>query len=127
MELLLFALITLFLAWRFSQTQDQAASEAIRTIDEVVMNLQHRPSKREKKALKQIVKDDKASFGEKMLADTLVRMRHQVEGTDATKLIEFRNDAQAPAEERELADILLRVSSQPSGEVQQRLEKLVQA
>jgi len=125
MELFIYILPIILLAAWFLMTFSRSTGNTIRTIDEIIMNLKHYPSDRDKQLLQRVIDNSETSPGEKMLAETLIRMRNRVKGVDAAKLTEFRNDTSAPDKERELADILLRISHQPSSAHHQRLEKLI--
>ena len=125
MELFIYILPIILLAAWFLMTFSRSTGNTIRTIDELIMNLKHYPSDRDKQLLQRVIDNSETSPGEKMLAETLIRMRNRVKGVDAAKLTEFRNDTSAPDKERELADILLRISHQPSSAHHQRLEKLI--
>ena len=102
-----------------------AGGDAIRTMADIIMHLNHYPSDSEKQTLNGIIHDPKATAGEKTIAGALMRMRHSVGGDDAAALRALAADAKASAGERELADILLGIHHHPSAMDRQRLQKLI--
>jgi len=101
-----------------------AGGSSISTMAGIMMHLNHYPGSSEKQTLANIIRDDRATAGEKILAGALTRMRHSVQGNDATALRSLASDKQANQGERELADILLGISHHPSSSDMQRLQSL---
>jgi hypothetical protein len=103
-----------------------AAESAVAEMATIVMHLKHYPSAREQESLAQIIADEQATAGEKMLAGALMRMQHRVGGEDMNTLRSLVSDSKAPQPERELADILLGIAHKPSGKDMKRLRLLAE-
>lgn len=101
-----------------------ASGSTVSTMTGIVMHLQHYPSSGEKKMLANIIQNDQATAGEKVLAGALMRMQHAVQGADAVALQALVADKQASHSARELADILLGIKHKPSSNDMQRLKSL---
>jgi len=101
-----------------------AGDSTISTMAKIVMHLNHYPGDSEKQTLANIIHDNHASAGEKVLAGALMRMRHSVQGSDAEALRTLASDEHAGHNERELADILLGISHHPSSSDKQRLQSI---
>lgn len=101
-----------------------AASQAVKDMAVIVLDLSHRPDSAGKERLKNIANDSSATVGERTLASSLLHMDHQVSDADKAKLRDLRSNSAAPAEERELAVILIDLAHKPSGADKAKLKDL---
>jgi len=101
-----------------------AGGDAIRTMANIILHLNHYPSEGEKQTLRTILGEAKATTGKKIIAGALLHMRHMVGGDDAAALRSLASDPKASKDERELASILLGIHHHPSAEDVRILRKL---
>lgn len=102
-----------------------AASQAIKDMANIIMNLSHHPGGGEKETLKKIIDNASSTPGERALANALMNMDHEVGGGDKGKLKELMKNASAPAEERELAGILVNLAHKASAGDKDKLKQLM--
>ena len=83
-----------------------AASPAVKSMAQIVMDLNHHASSGEKTTLKKIIDNASSTAGERALANALLNLDHEVSGGDKAKLNDLMKNTAAPKEERDLAGIL---------------------
>lgn len=101
-----------------------AASEAVRGMAGIVMNLSHYPSDAQKTELKAIVANKGSTEQERVIAAAISNLEHKVAAGDADKLKRVMNDMSVPVEVRDLAGIVLKISHKPSAEDKRNLEMM---
>lgn len=99
-----------------------AASEAVREMAGIMMDLNHYPGDAEKARLGAIAADKGSTEQERVIATAISNLEHKVAEGDVDKLKKVMNDASAPAEIRDLAGIILNISHKPSAADKRKLE-----
>ena len=113
---------TLFPLAGISQTLCLAAglvvadTNTIRTLTQITMNLDHRPSDADKAVLGAIIESDDSSEEEAALAMALANMERTVTAADAERLLDIVDDDLSDESARKLAAVLLRINQSPSDE-----------
>lgn len=102
-----------------------AASQAVKDMANIVMNLSHHPGGGEKETLKKIIDNPSSTAGERALAKALLNMDHEVGGGDKAKLQDLMKSASAPVEERDLASILIGLAHKASAADKDKLKQLM--
>lgn len=102
-----------------------AASEAVREMAGIMVNLEHYPSDAEKTKLKGIVDNKGSTAQERVLATAISNLKHKVAAGDKDKLKQVMDDAVAPAEVRELAGIILNLNHKPGSADKSKLEQMM--
>lgn len=87
-----------------------ADSEAIRTMANITMSLNHFPSDDDKAKLKSIVDSEDSSEEEASIAMALSNVQHKVTEADAERLQDIVDDDMSDEEARKLAAILLGIN-----------------
>ena len=102
-----------------------AASDAIKTMAGIMVNLNHYPSDSEKQTLQGLVDNADTSANEKVLATAMINLQHSATAEDKTKLSAIMKDGKASADEKALAEIIHNLSHMPSGGDKKKLQAMM--
>ena len=85
MKIRILSIVMLFfltLAFGYNFVFAESKDNAIKTMAEIMLHLNHYPSGTEKEALKKIVKSDSTSKHEAVLANAIINLQHKVTASD---------------------------------------------
>jgi len=99
------------------------AADAVSTMANIVLSLQHFPSDADKAALAEIAAGD-SSDSVKAVAGAIANINHKVSDTDKGVLEAIANDDSEPEDLRELAVIVAGMNHMPGSEDKAALEML---
>ncbi len=119
------------LFWLSSQTaiadkSKQADEAALQQMAEIMLRLNHYPSKTEKEILEKIKEDGSTSDHVRILAAAMINIEHYADPGDKEKLQQIIDDDAASSHQRDLAAIILRLSHQPSPADKEKLHKILE-
>lgn len=99
-----------------------AATDAVKTMAKIILNLNHYPSDSEKTQLKTIATS--GSEQEKVLAGAMINLQHKVADGDKKALEQLKSDEYSSPEVKDLAGILLSLNHQPSDADKKKLSAI---
>ena len=122
--LLLLVCLPLSLLAADSPAKSSQAS-AINSIAQILIGLNHQPSKEQKQSLQQIIDDQAVSGNTRNLAAVLAKINHKPAKADKMLLDMVVSDKNATAKEQNIAKILRNLDHQASNEEKQTLQQMV--
>lgn len=96
----------------------------IKTMANIMMHLNHRPSASEKATLRDIINDGASSENEKVLAQAMINLEHRAAAGDVNRLRAVMNDDSATRAERTMAEIILGLNHKPSSSDKDKLRRM---
>lgn len=102
-----------------------ADDNAIHSMAQVMLKLNHYPSDVEKAKLKKIIAMDATTVREKVLLQAMLNIEHMASDGDKPKLKNIMSDPAASSQERELAAIILNIAHRPSQTDKQKLQAML--
>lgn len=100
------------------------SDDAVKTMANIMMHLNHFPSSSDKKVLEKITKNSQSKH-ERTIAQTMMNLQHKASSSDKVKLKEIMNDASATDHEKALAQIVHDLSHQPSRNDKHKLQAMI--
>lgn len=121
LKIMLFAVV--FTTVLFAQTA--LAEDSIKTMAQIMINLNHFPSDSDKEVLRKITLDSATSQNEKTLASAMINLQHAASDADKQKLSAIIKDRAASENERNLAEIIYNLNHKPSSADKEQLKKMM--
>lgn len=101
-------------------------SDAVKTMAEIMLRLNHHPSGSEMEVLRKITKSESVNKHELVLAGVLMNLEHKASSADKKKLKAILDDESASHAVHDIANILTSLNHKPSGGDKKKLQKLIQ-
>ena len=117
-------LVLLFGLTQIVVSQAIAGDENIKTMAQIMMNLNHYPSASEKETLREISLKSTDGY-EKTMATAMINLEHAATAEDKKKLSKIIKDDAAPAEVKTLAKIIHDLNHKPSSDDKKKLKDLM--
>ena len=117
-------LVLLFGLAQIVVSQAIAGDENIKTMAQIMMNLNHYPSASEKETLREISLKSTDGY-EKTMATAMINLEHAATAEDKQKLNKILQDDAAPEEVKTLAKIIHDLNHKPSSDDKKKLKDLM--
>jgi hypothetical protein len=101
-----------------------AANDAVKTMANILIHLEHYPSDSEKGQLREIV-NGSASQAEKDVAQAIINLQHQATDADKKKLSNIMDDSSVPEDVRTLASIVHNLNHKPTSSDKEKLKAMM--
>ena len=105
-------------------SQAIAGEDNIKTMAQIMINLNHYPSASEKETLRQISLKSTSGY-EKTMATAMINLEHAATAGDKEKLNKIIKDDAAPEDVKTLAKIIHDLNHKPSADDKKKLENMM--